>query len=129
MTEVVLDPGLGPIGPKGDPGESGLLQTVLGSFLDPILVASEIEIPAGFDIVIVFVAGDGGPASNIEFTGTPKDLCLVELIGTSNTDTVEVDTTDQILLRGSNVLKAYSSQKVRYYDETLVYAEDSRNEL
>ena len=116
-------------GGGGGGGSGGGSSAVdVGSWADPTLIneVDGIVVPAD-SIINYYLKSSTGEILSTMTDGAADQI--IEFIGTSDTDTVEIADDTNIKLSGPMVLKAYSMLKVKWVDGANKWVEVSRNEI
>lgn len=119
MTNFYAETPLGPIsgaqgaqGSQGAPGTGGGALTATGSLASPQLISSPTGsiVLGGYQRELVFIQGDGGPVglANPPITSGTVVGQEVYIIGTSDTDTVEMFSNGNIVCNGVYIMKNHS---------------------
>lgn len=131
-------PLVGPQGPQGEQGEqgeegpqgpagSGGQITDSGSYASPVQISSAIAAPTSFK-QRTFVEGDGGPVVDPAIGNGAASYELF-LFGCSDTNTVELNSTTNLLLSGPIVLKLGTILSLQWITGLSKYVEVARNEI
>lgn len=116
----------GPQGPQGEAGSGGQI-TDSGSYASPNLITTAIDAPASFK-QRTFIQGSSGAVVDPTL-GNGSASYELFLFGCSDTNTVELNSTTNLLLNGPIVLKLGSLLYLQWITGLAKWVEVSRNEI